>query len=363
MISEQYHLHEFIALEKGDSNSLPVALWVPSNQVSIYQVQLPKVPRRKLPAMLPWALEDQLLQPPSEMHLVLLEGASDGIATVLAVPHREMHRLSLLASREDANLTAMVPDFLALAWEPGWICVASQGDHLLVRTDRYSGFCAPLDFAWDMVRRALLADASARLSLAGLQPDQVPLDLRERSLEGAAVNWRNAEMPLAANLLVGACRAKKSFPQVKAWAPSIAFAGIALLLLVSFVVFDYLKTGRELLEAETALTSRYQALFGELPPSMAGVRQAASRNIQRRELRYLATNSGIMDLLRGLDPMLSGCSGCRIANLRLSSDTATLVLIAEGGAGARAPAIPGWQVSLAESSVEGAQAYSLRRSP
>jgi len=53
------------------SNAEPLTLWVPSEAISLHSVDIPTAPQRKWAELLPWMLEDRVLQPVDEMHFVV----------------------------------------------------------------------------------------------------------------------------------------------------------------------------------------------------------------------------------------------------------------------------------------------------
>jgi len=52
-------------------NATAMQLWVPTERIGFHQVDVPTAPERKWPQLIPWLLEDRILQPVEEMHFVI----------------------------------------------------------------------------------------------------------------------------------------------------------------------------------------------------------------------------------------------------------------------------------------------------
>ena len=58
------HLHHLDRhqLGSGDANRA-MALWVPSQRICLHVIEAPTAPQRKWAELIPWILEDRILQP------------------------------------------------------------------------------------------------------------------------------------------------------------------------------------------------------------------------------------------------------------------------------------------------------------
>jgi type II secretion system protein L len=73
-----------------------IQLWVPSERIGLHSVDIPSAPERKWPDLLPWILEDKVLQPVEEMHFVVA-GRTDLQLQVMAVSRQDMSEWTRIA--------------------------------------------------------------------------------------------------------------------------------------------------------------------------------------------------------------------------------------------------------------------------
>ena len=98
-----------VAGARVDSKSL----WVPSERVGLHSIPIPSAPERKWAELIPWMLEDRLLQPVDEMHFVVA-GRDDQQLHILAVSQQDMREWLRIADNAGVAASAMAPDFMAL---------------------------------------------------------------------------------------------------------------------------------------------------------------------------------------------------------------------------------------------------------
>ncbi len=125
--------------ELPNVGSAPVHVWTPATETLLTRITLPTRSRAKLEQALPYALEEQLLDDPAELHFAWRR-ENDGSLSV-AVTAKERIR-NWLASLQKAGLkpATFCPAILALPWSPDCWSAAFVGDELLVRTGPASGF-------------------------------------------------------------------------------------------------------------------------------------------------------------------------------------------------------------------------------
>ena len=130
--------------------------WVPTEAIACHRPVVPAVPRRKWLAMIPWLLEDQLLEPVERLHFACGERGADGAVAVLVVNSEQLVRW-----RRDAA-GPLVPDGFALPWAQGECVLAVDGDRWRDRRPcwrRWFHGCwrtAPWSW-WSTVGRALMS--------------------------------------------------------------------------------------------------------------------------------------------------------------------------------------------------------------
>jgi general secretion pathway protein L len=177
----------------------PTTVLVPSEDVLILTVDLPFQTRRQREQALGFAIEDELAEPLSALHVALGQEVSPRRHIAGAVRHHRMaHWLTLLAEA-DVDQAILLPDALTLPTPPAgaWSVRTDEG-RALVRTDAGSGFALPardLTTAWQAAgqpRLRVLGGDLPETLLEGVEDDAVllgsvaepvlmvpPLDLRQ----------------------------------------------------------------------------------------------------------------------------------------------------------------------------------------
>lgn len=120
----------------------PVYVWTPPTETLLTRTTLPTTSRAKVAQALPFALEEQLLDDPANLHFAWRRD-EDGTLAV-AVTEKERVRTWLKAlERAGLQPTALCPATLVVPWSANCWSAAYIGDELIVRTGPADGFTAP----------------------------------------------------------------------------------------------------------------------------------------------------------------------------------------------------------------------------
>jgi len=172
---DSYITNEGEAFEApADKDSVNMDLWVPSELVSLHLVEPPVAPKRKWAELIPWILEDRILQPIEEMHFVDCGQNTDGQIQVLVVSKLDLQNWQRIAQNSAAVAYGMYPDYLALPWEAGRISVGWRDGVCLVRYGALEGFAATPEMSWSMIESLLKEDSGLKVSLSVPNVDLVP---------------------------------------------------------------------------------------------------------------------------------------------------------------------------------------------
>ena len=344
MNPELTHIDDYLGEPSTASlDSSDLNLWVNSDQVTFHLAELPDTPKSKWKTLLPWILEDELLMPVEDMHLVICSVDSGRCASVLAIPKKEMYRLQLLLENAQSKIRSLLPDVLALPVEEGFVTLAAVGDRILVRSDRYQGFSGTADFVWQILAMRRSQGEVFQIQCFGLSEDSVPDWARESSsFNSNTINWKFTELPAEANLLVGEFRPKTGRSGFNFWMLSIGLGAIAVCLLLSLALVDHVKTGRELLQIDQQLLREFEASFGVSASAPERVQIEGAQVLRDRELRYLSVADSVLPIAESLDTALSSCSGCDIASVQLDANSTTLVIKQDADAISRLQGLDGY---------------------
>lgn len=212
-----------------------VVVIIPTQDILLAQVTLPKLNRQKLLQALPFALEEQLLDDVENLHFAIGEYQANQSFPVAVIAKEKME--SWLASLKNVEISpiAILPDVFILPFVDKTIFVNTHKDICTVRTGKFSGFSCDKNNLPDLLNLAL-----------GPHKDEneiVNTNFSELQLIETCTLEIFDEPPI--NLLQGPYRAKSKTSQTKKiWLIAgflmAAWIGLALLSnLVSFFILHH----------------------------------------------------------------------------------------------------------------------------
>ena len=331
------------------ANSLAMALWVPSERISMHLIDVPSAPERKWSALIPWMLEDRVLQPVETMHFVINRHSGNNQLQVIAVSHEDMQQWQQVAHNAGVAVNLMVPDFLALPYESGRITVGWRNGLLLVRSGTDTGFAAKPNLGWALIDSLLAAsNISPRLSISLPDETLVPDHLRDLAdINDASIDWQFVDMPIGFNLLTGTFKSASSVTYSKGWLPTIGLAALAIGLLVVYLQIssNALRINVQALEKQSL--SSYSRLFRGRAPEVAQIIGSAEQRLTKLRKQKAAIGAGSMAALVAIEDLMTACN-CDLRSL--SADAQDIRLEIDNGAKLKAKtlSIPGYQIALTQ---------------
>ena len=330
-----------VAGARVDSKSL----WVPSERVGLHSIPIPSAPERKWAELIPWMLEDRLLQPVDEMHFVVA-GRDDQQLHILAVSQQDMREWLRIADNAGVAASAMAPDFMALTWETGIVSVGWREGMLLVRDGIYSGFAASPNVGWVMLD-GILKNSSVmpRLSISLPDEDMVPEHLREAaSINSSSIDWQFTSFP-SLNLMSAEFKPKAARSVWFHWWP-VATSTFAVLFLTVF----YLQIASRALEAdvltlEQQLLTSHTRVFGGAKPSLSEFRSIAESKIDRLFKQQKSLQQEPLVGIAALNPFMTACQ-CELHSMIANKSGVQLKLSGGSKLMAKSLNIKGYQLSL-----------------
>ena len=321
------------------------SLWVPSERIGLHSIDIPSAPERKWAELIPWILEDRVLQPVEEMHFVVA-ARDDQQVHILAVSQQDIREWIRIADNAGIAAVAMAPDFMALDWEPGILSVGWREGMLLVRDGINSGFAALPAVGWVMVDSILKSTSvMPRLSISLPDEDMVPEHLRaEANINSSSVDWQFSAFP-AVNLMTAEFKPKAARPVWFQWWP-VAASTIAVLLLTVI----YLQLASRSFEAEVSdlqqhLLTSHSRVFGGAKPSLSEFRSIAESKIDRLFKQQKSLQQEPLVGIAALNPFMTACQ-CELHSMIANKSGVQLKLSGGSKLMAKSLNIKGYQLSL-----------------
>lgn len=145
---------------EGLAPAQEVAVWTPAAETLLLRAQLPTRSAAKIAQALPYALEEQLIEPPEQLHFAFANEA-DGALAVAVTQHERMGRW--LAALKAAGLepVRMAPVTLSLPLADRAWTLAFGESEMALRTGLHSGLGGPRELLPPAWLAAALADAKS----------------------------------------------------------------------------------------------------------------------------------------------------------------------------------------------------------
>lgn len=139
-------------INPGLPESGSCAMFLPSEHVLLTSVQIPKT--RQALKIIPYAIEDQLLQDPDQTQIAASPLADNHYA--VACVNKELYNSwQGQIQEQDVAITSILPDVLALYWASASWTIAVLQDRFLLRTGEHSGIAGALQQAEFILQHAL----------------------------------------------------------------------------------------------------------------------------------------------------------------------------------------------------------------
>lgn len=338
------------------------SLWVPSERIGLHSIDIPSAPERKWAELIPWILEDRVLQPVEEMHFVVA-ARDDQQVHILAVSQQDIREWIRIADNAGIAAVAMAPDFMALDWEPGILSVGWREGMLLVRDGINSGFAALPAVGWVMVDSILKSTSVIpRLSISLPDEDMVPEHLRaEANINSSSVDWQFSAFP-AVNLMTAEFKPKAARPVWFQWWP-VAASTIAVLLLTVI----YLQLASRSFEAEVSdlqqhLLTSHSRVFGGAKPALVEFRSSAEARIEQLFKQQKSLQAEPVAALSALDAVMNACQ-CELQAMTASKSGVQLKVLGGSKLLNKSLNVPGYQISLEQDQKAGPDVFALSMKP
>ncbi len=146
-----------------------IRLYIPGEWISVWQVELPDVPRKQIPTILPALLEEELNQDIDELHFAPLK-IDQQLATVAVIHQQHMRNIAQWLQANGITRATVAPDWMSIP------CGFMAGDaqRVICRIDECRGWSAGRALAPVMFRAQLNEqDIPLSLTVVGIAPEEL----------------------------------------------------------------------------------------------------------------------------------------------------------------------------------------------
>jgi hypothetical protein len=326
----------------------------------MHLIDPPSAPKRKWTELIPWILEDRLLQPIEEVNFVLCGQNTEGQLQILVVSDADIQNWQRVAKNSGVAPQSMYPDYMALPYEEGRISIGWRDGVCLARTGAVDGFAASPDIAWSMIGTLLQQDETLRVSISIPESVIVPENIVQfADINDSLVDWQFSQLPSQCNLLANRQKGAFSLSGILKWIPASILGVSSILLAMLYFQTGIENTRDEISILENRLTQGYSRLFDGRRPSPSNVRFEADRNIAQLLTQRESIQSEPVAGLLALNRLMRGC-GCQLSALDYSKNT--IVMLIENGAELkkRKLNLPGYKIAVTQQPGGDENAIELR---
>jgi general secretion pathway protein L len=311
-------------------------LVAPGEAITLHRVALPSRKRATWARVVPYALEDQLVDDIETLHFALGSTLDGDHLPVAVVAHAALRAWLEACTLAGLTPAAVVPDSLLLPWREGDWSVLLDDRRAVVRTGCWEGYATERDTLELLLNQALAEAGDAkphRLRVWGGLPPQltepdVELTVEDDPTEPLRLLAAGYQPGTALNLLQGSYSRQAQWGRwLRPWRAAAVLAGLWLLAQGVAQVYDHWRLRQELVTLRTEMERVFQ---DAMPGTSRIVNPKAQLETRLRELGSSAGGgSGFLELLyRGGQPL----SGFPELTLRgLSYRDGQLDLALDGG--------------------------------
>ncbi|HBA7004246.1 TPA: type II secretion system protein GspL, partial [Escherichia coli] len=146
-----------------------IRLYIPGEWISVWQAELPDIPRRQIPTILPALLEEDLNQDIDELHFAPLK-IDQQRATVAVIHQQHMRNIAQWLQENGITRAIVAPDWMSIPC--GYM--AGDAQRVICRIDECRGWSAGLALAPVMFRAQLNEqDLPLSLTVVGIAPEEL----------------------------------------------------------------------------------------------------------------------------------------------------------------------------------------------
>jgi general secretion pathway protein L len=281
---------------EGLAPAAEIVVWTPAAETLLLHAKLPTRSAAKIAQALPYALEEQLIEPPERLHFAYAHEADGSLAVAVTGRERLDGWLSALAAAGLAPTRLAPVTFSLPLAERAWT-LAFTGGEIVLRCGPHAGFGGPIEARPPAWLHAALAQARSdsgapeRILLVDAPADfDFPAWREALGLPLEAMPQRDGAVPAAAALNLLQQRYAPRGRMSALWRGYVPAAALLAAWLAATLVFDAVEWTR-LSWAARAADEEMRALLMKSFPETRAILDPAEQ--MRRGLEDLAARSGL----------------------------------------------------------------------
>ncbi len=296
---EAFNSHVDLAAVAKDAQAIIVL--VPTEDVLLTKVKLPKLSPGKLVKAIPYALEDQLTEDPASLHFAIGQFDKGQLVPVAVVNKNVMQQwkntLTEQVNSSHSKVKVFLPDVLATPWENDTFSIFIQQNMAYVRTSKDTGFAIEKDSLFAILQLKLKRENKKPTTIKVFAPETVftpeqaaklgiPIEYKTGQYADLATMVNALHEPYPLNLLQGVYTPKQkkaSFDQL-VWI-GLALAAAWLLVITIADLADYFI----LRHANGIIDQQLQQIYANVYPGKPITADAKSQ--MQKELSALRTSN------------------------------------------------------------------------
>jgi general secretion pathway protein L len=318
-----------------------VIVLIPGVDVLLTSAVVPSRNRQRILSAIPYMLEEQLAEDVDTLHFAIGKRDQDGRISTAVIDRGRMDDCLQRLRNVGIEPDLIIPETLALPFEPGNWTLLKGPDVTLVRTGVQSAFALDSDNLDTLLPMALTENDDnmphqIRWIECTMDDNSFPLDLSQfevgvnaetypgTTLEFFARYFKEQE---AINLLQGAYSRREQLGRIwRPWRPAMAMGVLLLLLHGGLTISDYISLRKE----RQMLTERIDKIYLDtFPGSHRVVNPKAQMQEGLRSLRGDTTRvaGGFLDLLAGSGASLSQTNGLELQRISYRDGQLDLAIV------------------------------------
>jgi len=319
---------------RGDlSSAIPLAgnaqviVTIPTEEVLLLDVAVPGRNHKRLLNAVPYAVEDQLIDDVDKLHFALSKTTVEGKYSVAVIDHERMREWQTVLRTAGLQAHSLLPDALALPYKERAWCVFIDGERMLVRTGRYTGFASQAANL-ELLLKAALQETEKQPDYIELivRPDdtrELPEQIGDITVvkdtyeqEAPALLACDYDETAAVNLLQGEYSRRENISKhVRPWYQAAALLLVWLVWQGGLNYYESIHLDRQIKALDKQMEQLYRSTFPAERKVIKPFDQMVGKLLELRKKSGKST-TGLHELLLAVAPVLGATKDLEMKAIR-----------------------------------------------